>query len=220
MTRDYAKKTKKSRSYSSPRSKSAAQSGIPSWIWLFTGVFFGVGLAIFVFWKWNKTLEHHTQTPPIVVTDNQSAPLVDKSIEEETKSRFDFYTLLPNLKVDVRENEAPAQKTTQAESKPTEVKSAETKGAPLEPAKENVDAKLAYIIQAGSFRAYDQAEHLKANLAMSGFESQIQTVNIKPQETWYRVYLGPYKSKDDALVTQQNLERHHAFNSLILKIRV
>lgn len=198
MTKDYAKKRVKGNMSTKPRHASANPL-LPGWIWLFMGVFLGVGLAVFIFWKWGQNYQYEPPQPPLVISENDSAPVEDASPSQELeKNRFDFYTLLPDLKVEVPDVSAP---TTKKPSHPTPVPEA-------------------FIIQAGSFRTSDQADKLRATLALSGFESQIQTVEIPPSETWYRVYIGPFATKSEALVMQQNLKQSLASNSLILKIRV
>jgi cell division protein FtsN len=56
--------------------------------------------------------------------------------------------------------------------------------------------QAAYFIQAGSFQNINDAEKLKAKLALSGFEANLQTVNIPDKGVWHRVRLGPYNGSD------------------------
>ncbi|WP_416776994.1 cell division protein FtsN [Xenorhabdus budapestensis] len=49
------------------------------------------------------------------------------------------------------------------------------------------------MLQCGSFRTIEQAESIRASLALVGIESKITT-----KDNWNRVVLGPYKSKDSA----------------------
>ena len=51
-----------------------------------------------------------------------------------------------------------------------------------------------YIMPCGSFREKLRAEELKAKIAFAGYESKINEVKVK-SGVWYRVELGPYKSK-------------------------
>jgi len=60
----------------------------------------------------------------------------------------------------------------------------------------DVAAKDVYYVQAGSFQNMDDAEKLKAKLALSGFEASTQTVNIPDKGVWHRVRLGPYNSSE------------------------
>ncbi|MFV0549663.1 MAG: cell division protein FtsN [Limnobaculum xujianqingii] len=58
-----------------------------------------------------------------------------------------------------------------------------------------------WIIQCGSFKALDQAESVKVNLAFSGIESRIST-----SDGWNRVILGPYNNREAADKTLQRLK--------------
>jgi len=51
------------------------------------------------------------------------------------------------------------------------------------------------LLQAGSFSNQDEAEKLKAKLAMLGVEANIHSASIPDKGVWYRVRLGPYKSE-------------------------
>ncbi|MDM7861320.1 SPOR domain-containing protein [Alteromonas sp. ASW11-36] len=59
---------------------------------------------------------------------------------------------------------------------------------------EEVQSTRRYIMQCGSFRSEEQAEEMRAQIAMTGLESV-----VRPSEgsngRWYRVMLGPYDSK-------------------------
>ncbi|OTA14813.1 cell division protein FtsN [Xenorhabdus vietnamensis] len=59
------------------------------------------------------------------------------------------------------------------------------------PKPEKNNSKL--MLQCGSFRAMEQAESVRANLAFAGIESQIAT-----KDNWNRVVLGPYRNKPSA----------------------
>jgi len=51
-----------------------------------------------------------------------------------------------------------------------------------------------YTMPCGSFRQNKRAEELKAQIAMAGYESKISEVKVT-SGLWYRVALGPFKSK-------------------------
>lgn len=127
----------------------------------------------------------------------QEKPALQKASKKETlekklstQTRFDFYTMLPSMKEEELVNE------------------------------EAQTQKQQYIIQVGSFRDLIQAEELKAQLALLGFEASIQTIKITDKDMWYRVYMGPFKAKEMALQKQQQIEQAQELHSLVLKIRV
>ena len=47
------------------------------------------------------------------------------------------------------------------------------------------------MLQAGSFKKYEEADKLKARLALEGIEASIQKVKINATDTWHRVRIGP-----------------------------
>ncbi len=54
--------------------------------------------------------------------------------------------------------------------------------------------RYTYTMPCGSFRENRRAEELKAKIAMAGYESKINPIKVK-SGLWYRVELGPFKSK-------------------------
>ncbi len=93
----------------------------------------------------------------------------------EGKPRFEFYKVL----TDKPETTAPAQKES---GKTVSGQSA---------------ARESYLLQAGAFSTAEDADRLKAKLAMLGLEAMIQTVTVPEKGVMHRVRLGPYKSTDE-----------------------
>ncbi len=107
-----------------------------------------------------------------------SAPAAASGVE--AKPRFEFYKVL----TDKQEGAVPPQKTAD--------KPAATESKPAQPA-----AKETYYLQAGSFPSADDADKLKARLAMQGMEATVLAVTLPDKGVWHRVRLGPYKSADE-----------------------
>ncbi len=61
---------------------------------------------------------------------------------------------------------------------------------------DNPEDKTTYIIQAGAFRVQEDAEAMKAKLALAGYEARILTADVSGQPL-YRVRLTPYKVLED-----------------------
>jgi hypothetical protein len=111
----------------------------------------------------------------------------------EDDSRFDFYEMLPNFEVTVPGGEAIAP--------------------PPAPSQ----APGAYIIQAGSFRTFEDADRLKASMAMLGVETHIEkSAPDTNGHTWYRVRTNP--EKDQAVVNEQlRLLRENRIEGVLIK---
>jgi cell division protein FtsN len=105
--------------------------------------------------------------------DNDEAVAEDVPTEPEEK-RFTFYDMLPNFEVIIPEQEP-------------DVKVDAAPQAVLEPG--------LYVLQAGSFSAYNDADRRRAELALHGIESQIQRVTID-DKTYHRVRIGPTSDLD------------------------
>ena len=51
-----------------------------------------------------------------------------------------------------------------------------------------------YVLQVGSFKEFEAADEVKAELALLGVPADIQRVVINGQDVRHRVRIGPYKS--------------------------
>ncbi|OEF30043.1 SPOR domain-containing protein [Vibrio rumoiensis] len=81
-------------------------------------------------------------------------------------------------------------------------------------AKEVVVPKIPYIMQCGAYKSAAQAEQRKANIAFQGLNSKV----IKLEgSSWYRVILGTYKFKREAVIDQHVLQRAKIEPCIIMK---
>lgn len=67
-----------------------------------------------------------------------------------------------------------------------------------------------YYLQAGAFHNADDADNLKAQLALLGVEAEIQTSDATAQGVFHRVRVGPFRAMDEvnrtrSLLTQNNI---------------
>lgn len=67
-----------------------------------------------------------------------------------------------------------------------------------------------YFLQAGAFQNADDADNLKAQLAMLGIEAVIQTGEVADKGVFHRVRVGPFSAMDEvdrtrSLLTQNNI---------------
>lgn len=266
MTRDYAKRKR-----SDYPTKSASRTAKANWntetnsffspfAWLMLGIVFGLLIASVAYWKLkteDKQLavaSNTVQTHKKNATNSGTAKKGAKASETEKKNettRFDFYTLLPNMNIEVAETPAEGAMSNMAEptiksinqdklaipeKKNSTVVAQSSKLTPpvsaavtptTKPDVTSLPAKTAetrneepFIIQVASFRRREQADALKAKLALNGFESKIQSIKIGSGETWYRLYLGPFNNRLAAENTHQKLASEQKINGLVLKINV
>ncbi len=236
MTKDYAKRRRREVTVKSRGHIPAANIVLmPTWAWMITGLTLGLTLAAMLYWKLNaKHQLPQTATISVEEIDSEGTKKqrVAASSEDEKSNRFDFYTVLPNMTMDVPEstaNAAPApthQPAIAAQlSAPTTTLDLATKAEPqatttTADAQTKVAPETSFIVQVGAFRTLLQAEEFKAQLALSGLQASVQTFQKSPSETWHRVYVGPFTDKSRALAMQQRLQQTQALHSLVLKMRV
>ena len=186
MTKDYAKKSKK-RSSASRFKDDNTKKAIPGWIWLITGLLIGILTAFII------NLEAPELTEAAVEVVKKEIPSAKSRYQavpaEDSSEDFSFYNELENKVVEVLDDSPIEAKATTSDKR--------------------------YIMQCGSFRKEKSAETLKAQIAMNGFAAHIKATNEKSGTTWYRVSLGPYKSKRTAERERHQLERNNINNCRI-----
>lgn len=113
-----------------------------------------------------------------------------KKTAESDQQQYEFYTMLPKDKID----ETTSAENEQAESKNT--------------------ASGQYQLQIASMTKFEDADHLKAQLILQGYNANISK-QIKHGSTRFRVIVGPFESSKAALAQQQNLKKSH-INSILM----
>jgi cell division protein FtsN len=168
-----AKKRKRKRN-----TRKRQQQEYPGWVWMLFGLGIGLSVAMAIFMK-NR--EPGTAVPEplpapasLASTIGNNNEVATAAPEEPPESRFDFYKMLPNFEVIIPEQEPDV-------SQDREPKAVELPGE--------------YVLQAGSFTDYTDADRRRAQLALLGIESRIQRVSID-DKTYHRVRIGPMRDLD------------------------
>jgi cell division protein FtsN len=149
-----------SRDYKRSRARREPFSG---WTGLLIGGLagFAVGLALYLFDPRSEQQAGSGHAP-------QPAS-VRESTGDEPAEHYDFYEMLPNFEVIVPEREAAVRRDLPA--------------APVE-------KSGSYVLQVGSYREFNEADRVRAQLALEGIESKVQRVSVD-NDTWHRVRIGP-----------------------------
>ena len=161
-------------------------------IGILAGMVIGAGLAAVVVWFLKKSPSPFVNREQPVLAKQKPAstmPATPAATEKSTatgdgKQRFEFYKILTDKQKAT--TVAPARSADQAKS-----------ANKTPPVKTQSAVYELQILQAGSFPNVNDAENLKAKLALLGVESSIQTATIQDKGVWYRVRLGPYKNADE-----------------------
>ena len=193
MSRDYKPSAEKPKS---------ANQGSPFLSGLLIGVLLGIAasLGVVMFIKGGESPFTHQDKIEKSVADKMSetakaeadaaaASEAEKAKNAGTdaanaddKTRFDFYTILPGSESKVTDEE----KAKLSDPQPSAV-------------------QTSYFLQVGAFQTAEEADNLKAKLALQGFEALVQTVTIPNKGVLHRVRVGPLKDLDQINKTKSDL---------------
>jgi cell division protein FtsN len=231
MPRDY-----KSYSRSKKKKRSGGNKHAGTWIVaVVLIVAFGYGL----YWLSTHRGARLNKVPAITTSKKVAPPSTTAAAPQPPKIKFEFYNLLSKEKVSVPTGSsstqvppvvpgnspskvkipapfAPAKKPVSAPpvSKPAAKVAAKPSPAPIAPAPATSDS---YIVQIASVKNYNDADQMKANLTLAGFNMQLEKSNVAGT-TWYRVQAGPYNSLAAATAAQSSLRKQN-YNAIVKKIK-
>ncbi len=86
------------------------------------------------------------------------------------------------------------------------------------PAKNTPPVKEKFFLQAGAFRSINDAENMKAQLALLGVFASIQPIDSAEKGTIYRVRIGPFDNKSDSDRTGVSL-RENGIEAQLVRIQ-
>ncbi len=173
---------------------------VPGWVWFLIGLLVGLFVAFLVYLRLYSTAGLELITPPAVRESKQSVREAAGPAERQPsapKPRFEFYTILPEMEVPVPESELPLRRKDTSKQ---------------------LDGSTSYLLQAGSFRSFKEADRLKARLALMGMEVAIQTIAIDGRDTWHRVRIGPFRGLSP-LDKARNRLAEHGMEAMVLKVK-
>jgi cell division protein FtsN len=165
------------RDYKPRRKPKGAFSG---WIGVASGLAAGLAVAGLVYVKdhrpptgaaqlakTDKKRPHNTEQPP----DPDGA---GPTPGDDAGTSYDFYSSLPKFEVVVPEKEKDVRPDIRAVP--------ETR-------------RGTYVLQAGSYKNFADADRVRAKLALQGVESKVQKVSVD-NDTWHRIRIGPISDLD------------------------
>ena len=137
------------------------------------GLGLGLGVAAVVYLK-----DHRADAPTTTAAKSGKRRLRAESPEgdaaesgaaEEPAKTYDFYDQLPKFEVVVPEKEKDVKR--------------DVRDVPE-------TRRGTYVLQAGSYKNFADADRIRAQLALQGVESKVQKVSVD-SDTWHRIRIGP-----------------------------
>ncbi len=164
------------------RKKSTGKAKVAWWKWLLILLLIGSFVAFLMF------LRQHAPQNTVSNTEDLK-PLIKKPTHQDKPSKepqYDFYTILPKAEMVVPDHEL---KTREREERVGKLKNSQ------------------YVIQAGSFRAFAEADKLRAQLALMGIESRVEKAKVG-NVVWHRVKMGPFKRISSVSTIKRRLRKN------------
>lgn len=182
--------------------RSARKRGV---LTLLLGV--GIGIALLALYQFAEK-RWHTRDGIATLFESTGKPAKPESHREEAKKeepkrekpKYDFYTILPET-----ETVLPDRSHRDKPEKAAKI--------------EKPEDSVSYILQAGSFPTFKDADELKAKLALGGLVGHIQKVSIEGKGDYYRVRLGPYDKLEKLDPVEQQLKQLGIAKPLAIKVK-
>ena len=194
----------------SPERSKNTSKGNPLFTGLLIGILMGVAasLGVVMFIKGGES--PFAQQTSNEITKSVSEKMQDQAIADQanadaaaeagpdgTQNRFDFYTILPG-----------------SESKVSAEEEIKIKEDAPEPA-----LQISYYLQVGAFQTGEEADNMKAKLALQGFEAVVQTATTADKAIWHRVRVGPLTNLDQINKTKNDLLKN-GFKADLIKVNL
>lgn len=193
MARDYKHRTQNKNTSSYRRSSQS----VGLWRWMLITALI---ISFVVFLVYLATGSKQV-TPQPVEPAKPEAAKVEEPVQEKKPDpgpvlpQFDFYTILPEKEVIVPDYEI---NTRTREERVGQAKTA------------------SYILQAGSFKDFKDADSLRAKLALMGIESKVEKAKVG-SVVWNRVKMGPYTQMASVSAIRARL-RENGIDAIVMEI--
>lgn len=217
MPRDYAKSSRpRARRRPAPKKQSNK-------LWLVAVALTALFVAGLVFLK-QENIRLSGQRPLLTTTQPHSAAVhtnATTATTTATSPRFDFYTMLPKVHVTTNQEQQREQEQQLAATTATPVTSGTNNASSTSSATPSSNSQIAspptpvtasYILQLGVFKEYAAADELKAQVVLLGFEANVKAIK---QNSLYRVWIGPFKTRMEAKAQQKGLTANQIKSALV-----
>jgi len=197
-----------------PPPRMAVRGGFPGWAWLLLGLALGAAGAALFYISQNRPsplapLPGQAQqlpTPTAPAAPDKAVPATQPSaVPAPLANRYEFYELLKKGEVILPESDKGKAPSTPIAPVPL-------------PDTPPADAPAGrFILQVGSYRSFEDADRVKASLALLGMDARIEKAALKTGETWYRVRVGPLTDVRQMEAVRAQMKAN-GINSLLIRV--
>jgi cell division protein FtsN len=205
--------------------------GKPGWVWGLGGLVLGALIFGYVFMgeQWRSKLGNLPQPNPDATAPASNAssnePIAGDGpaiVPDKPKPKYDFYTLLPEKEVVIPDAELAEEARAEARKSAPKPPAGNVSTTPVVTASVPVATAATgsdhYLLQAGAFRGSDEADALKAQIALTGEIAHIESAQINGT-TVYRVRMGPYATASALAAAKQALLSHGINGAQAIRVK-
>jgi cell division protein FtsN len=159
---------------------------------------FGMGLGAGLVVALGVYVTQHKALAPTAAAPTHPTPqkkTTDGAEADESAAQYDFYDMLPKFEVVVPEKERDVRRDLPA--------------AP-------VDRPGVYVLQAGSYRNFADADRIRQQLAKQRIDAKVQRVAVD-SDVWHRVRIGPVNDLKEVNRLREQL-RAADLDALVIRI--
>ena len=180
-----------SRDYKVRKRKSTGSSG---WTGFGVGLSIGLAVAVGVYIRDHRgeasqaaavAAAGKTQKKKGHGAEPQDAGSTDAAVPDAPAKTYDFYNMLPKFEVVVPEKDKDVKQDVRA--------APETR-------------RGTYVLQAGTYKLFADADRVRAQLALQGVESHVEKVSVD-SNSWLRIRIGPITSLEELNRLRQVLRK-------------
>ena len=179
----------------------------------------GFGFGLYLLAGITPESSNTPETIPQAAKENPAIPVPAQqrlsTEQEDTEPTYTFYEKLkemqswePGERVEIRK---PKEKDTEIAAKKVATSSGTTTSTPTPYSRNTptaVSAGKKYILQAGSYRSFEDANNQRVKLIINGIRNtKIDTVTLANGSVGHRIEVGPFSSQQDANKVKQQLAK-------------
>lgn len=180
MARDYKYRANQ-------KKKKPQQVKVAWWKWVAILILITLFATFLFFLKDSDTSIKPSSKTTASLAVSKSKVIPKRQDKKAAEPRYDFYTILPETEIVVPDYEI---NTRNREEKFGKAKASK------------------YLLQAGSFRDFSEADKLRARLALMGIESRVEKAKVG-SVVWNRVKIGPYSQSSSVSVVKKRLKQNN-----------
>lgn len=214
MSRDYRRRT-----------ETRSNRPTPGWALFLLGFIFGAFSVGYAWVKLGPEELRQLMTSKPAAAGKPDPKVAEKEKEKDKagtapKPQFSFYTVLPEMEVLVSDEEVNrrARQPSIAAAQPAHSAATAPAQTPPPPAPPAPAQSESLLLQVAAFKKPEEADRMKAKLALLGVMADVQSVSINNEAAFYRVRIGPFNNAAKLKDVREKLKAN-GHDSVVVRLK-